>query len=149
MELTEIIGNTDAQVITLGGDDQATTAQRITQLETALNGARDEIERGARLNRDANHRAERAEQDLHDFRRTVGERMAQEAADRDWCSEFDSIMDELGLGEFVRRSMDIEVTFTLTIDNVGPDGPTSDQVDSAASDFVRYHLGRTHWTEID
>lgn len=106
----------------------------------------------AHLDSVATHHARRANEameGLEAFRRKVVERAIEEKERRGWCSELEEILDDLGLGEFVTREMDVDISFTVTIENCPADGPTQAQVDEAAISFIRHHLGSDHWTIVN
>jgi hypothetical protein len=59
----------------------------------------------------ARHERDSAVRELADFKQRVRARMIQEAEDRDWCEDFDRILDEFGLEP---RTRNWRVTFEVT-----------------------------------
>lgn len=90
-------------------------------------------------------RAVRAERELAEFRRKVAERMMQEARDRDWCGEFERIMEEFDLEEFMVKDHEVRVEFTVTVAGNWRDGPDSGDVDEAAINYIRQQMMSSDW----
>lgn len=94
-------------------------------------------------------RADVAQAALAEFRQRVVEVAQEQGRRRGWCSELDNILvDELDLGDLVRRTVTVEIIFQVDIDDVDDDGPDQGQVDRAARAFIDDHLDSSHWTEV-
>lgn len=84
------------------------------------------------------------------FRREVAEKLMEKAEEKGWCEEAEEfIEDELGLGEFLERDVDVAVSFTVTVSTRGRRAPDQDAVDEACIDYVREQMGSDDWRVND
>ena len=86
-----------------------------------------------------------AEQELVNFKRRCTERMHREADRRQWCSEYDDIMEEMGL-ERRSRSWDVEFEIVCRVSRqiLARDGDTARRLafeELQVTNGESYHLG--------
>jgi hypothetical protein len=83
-----------------------------------------------------------ARRELAEFKQRVYDRMVQEADDRQWCSEFDDILEEFG---FERRYKEYRVTFSVTLSlNTHVTARDEDYASSQAREELCLYEGRTY-----
>lgn len=84
------------------------------------------------------------------FRRMVAEKLMEKAEEKRWCEEAEEFIDEeLGLGEFIEKTVDIDVSFTVSVQTRGRQEPDQYEVDEACIDYVRTRLNFSDWQVSD
>lgn len=86
---------------------------------------------------------------FEEFRREVAEKLMEKAEEKRWCEEAEEFIEELGLGEFLDRDVDVHVSFTVTVNTRGRRSPDQDAVDEACIDYVRERMGSDDWRVSD
>lgn len=85
--------------------------RRAQLLEAANRGLTERIDRLNISYAESQRQLEQVRREFEQFKEAITERMQREADRRNWCGEFDDIMEEFGLR---RRSRNWDVTFEVT-----------------------------------
>jgi hypothetical protein len=92
----------------------------------------------------------RVQGEFQAFRRMVAEKLMEKAEEKRWCEEAEKFIDEeLGLGEFIEKTVDVNVSFTVSVQVRGRQEPEQDAVDEACIDYVRHRLDSDDWQVSD
>lgn len=87
---------------------------------------------------------------FEEFRREVAEKLMEKAEEKGWCEEAEEfIEEELGLGEFLDRDVDVHVSFTVTVNTRGRRSPDQDAVDEACRDYIAGRMDSDDWRVVN
>ena len=130
--------------------DQArdqTTDQRIEELDTQLRDARFGIEQRDNQLAEKDRRIEHLQSMISQYGRTIdiiGDRLIQEANDRDWCSDYDRVVDEINrsipIGQLPLRKENHNGQITLDFSElpIGHNEDADSRVSEIAATIYRF-----------